>query len=230
MGGAVFPPSCLAWDQTVVEVMKKMAIFCKRSGACTTALSAPNPGVGHHRSTPPPETPGHSQASLGQSLVVSLLLSPGSWCAQCFVCALQESVSPVLYKFWGSPVGLMATSSKRAYATPRSAAPRAPAPAADHFWHIPLQETLKHSTINKRMLNPTKKDTPHPRAKEKPQQVCRRGEITLESNLILARDTQRSQTKPCVQPGDPQRLSQIYLWVLSAFEYWVTRKRYFQSN
>ena len=30
----------------------------------------------------------------------SLLLSPGSWCAQGFVCALQESVSPVLWKFW----------------------------------------------------------------------------------------------------------------------------------
>ena len=29
----------------------------------------------------------------------SLLLSPGSWCAQGFVCALQESVSPVLWKF-----------------------------------------------------------------------------------------------------------------------------------
>ena len=32
----------------------------------------------------------------------------------------------------GSIVGLMATSSKRAYAIPRSAAPRAPAPAAGH--------------------------------------------------------------------------------------------------
>ena len=32
----------------------------------------------------------------------------------------------------GSMVGLMATSSKRAYAKPRSAAPRAPAPAAGH--------------------------------------------------------------------------------------------------
>ena len=30
----------------------------------------------------------------------SLLLSPGSWCTQSFVCALQESVSPVLCKFW----------------------------------------------------------------------------------------------------------------------------------
>ena len=29
----------------------------------------------------------------------SLLLSPGSWCAQDFVCVLQESVSPVLWKF-----------------------------------------------------------------------------------------------------------------------------------
>ena len=28
------------------------------------------------------------------------LLSPGSWCAQGFVCALQECVSPVLCKFW----------------------------------------------------------------------------------------------------------------------------------
>ena len=41
----------------------------------------------------------HSQASLAQSLVGSLLLSPGSWYAQGFVCALEESVSPVLWKF-----------------------------------------------------------------------------------------------------------------------------------
>ena len=99
MGSTVFPPGCLTWDQTVVEVMKKMATIFKRSGACTTTLSALHPWVGHHQPTPPPETPG--QASLGQSLVVSLLLSPGSWCTQCFVCALQESVSPVLYTFWG---------------------------------------------------------------------------------------------------------------------------------
>ena len=32
----------------------------------------------------------------------------------------------------GSMVGLMSTSSKRAYAIPRSAAPRAPAPVAGH--------------------------------------------------------------------------------------------------
>ena len=33
------------------------------------------------RPTPPPQTPGHSQASLAQSLVGTLLLSPGSWLA-----------------------------------------------------------------------------------------------------------------------------------------------------
>ena len=43
----------------------------------------------------------NSQASLGQSLVGSLLLSPGSWCTQVFVCALKESISPVSCKFWG---------------------------------------------------------------------------------------------------------------------------------
>ena len=34
--------------------------------------------------------------NLGQSLVQSLLLSPGFWCIKDFVCTLQESFSPVL--------------------------------------------------------------------------------------------------------------------------------------
>ena len=54
----------------------------------------PNPAAGH--CWPMPlllETPGHPWASLGQSLVGSLLLSPGSWCTWGFVCALQQSVS-----------------------------------------------------------------------------------------------------------------------------------------
>ena len=45
----------------------------------------------------------------------------------------------------GSIVGLTATSSKKAYAIPRSAAPRAPAPVAGYCWPVPPQETLKHS-------------------------------------------------------------------------------------
>ena len=76
-----------------------IATSFKRTNACTIVFSAPDPTAGHCIHMPPPETPGHSQASLAQSLVGSLLLSPGSWCTQGFVCALQESVSPVLWKF-----------------------------------------------------------------------------------------------------------------------------------
>ena len=84
----------------MVEVMKIMGTSFKRSHASTATLGAPDPATGQRGPTPPLETPGHSRASLGQSLVGSLLLSPGSWCTQDSVCALQESVSPVLCKFW----------------------------------------------------------------------------------------------------------------------------------
>ena len=100
MGWAVFPLCCLTWGQTLVEVMKIMATSFKKPHACIATLSVPSPAAGHHWPTPLLESPRHSQASLGQSLVESLLLFPGSWCIQCSVCALQEPVSPVLCKFW----------------------------------------------------------------------------------------------------------------------------------
>ena len=80
----------------MVEVMKIMETSFKRSHAHSAALHAPNCAAGHCRPTPLPETPGLSQASPDQSLVGSLLLSPGSCYAPGFVCALKESVSPVL--------------------------------------------------------------------------------------------------------------------------------------
>ena len=54
----------------------------------------------------------------------------------------QSCVSPGCFM-----VGLMVTYSKRAYAIPRSAAPRASVPTAGHFWPMPSQETLKHSSV-----------------------------------------------------------------------------------
>ena len=74
---------------------------------------------------PPPThaSTGDSWASLGQSLVGSLPLSPGSWCTQGSVCAHQESISQSCVSSGSSVVGLMATSSKRAYAILKSAAP-----------------------------------------------------------------------------------------------------------
>ena len=117
----------------MVEVMKIMATSLKRSHECTATLSVSNPAAGHRRPTPPPETPGHLQASLGQSFVGSLLLTPGSWYTQGFVCALQESVFPQSWVSSGSSmVGLLATPFKKTYTIPRSVAPRAPAPVADH--------------------------------------------------------------------------------------------------
>ena len=63
----------------------------------TVVVSAPDPAAGHCQPTPPPETPGHLQESLVRSLEGLLLLSPGSWYTQSFVCALQESLFPQSY-------------------------------------------------------------------------------------------------------------------------------------
>ena len=79
--------------------MAVMATFFKRTCTRTVVFSAPDPMVGHCQPMPLLGTPGHSQASLAQSLVRPLLLSPGSRCTQNFICVLQESVSPVLWKF-----------------------------------------------------------------------------------------------------------------------------------
>ena len=78
--------------------MKIMVTSLKRSQACTATASAPNFSAGHHLPTPSLETPGHSQVSLGQSLLGSLLLSPESWCTR-FCCVLQESISYNFPKF-----------------------------------------------------------------------------------------------------------------------------------
>ena len=83
-----------------------MVTSFKTSRACTATFSASNPEAGHCQAMPLPETPLHPQASLGQSLVGSLLLSSGSWCTQGSVFALQESVSPVLCKFWQLYAGI----------------------------------------------------------------------------------------------------------------------------
>ena len=111
--------------------MKIMVTFFKRSHAHTAILSAPNPAAGYSQPTPPLET----SNSHGQDWVsllwgyCSFLLGPG---AQGSVCAFQKSISQSCVSSGGSLVGLMVTSSKRAYAIPKSGAPRAPAPAAVH--------------------------------------------------------------------------------------------------
>ena len=79
--------------------MKIIVTSFKRSRACTTTLSTRNSAAGHCRPTPPPETPGHTWASLGQSLGghCPFLLGPG---AHKVLFVPSKSVSPVLCKFW----------------------------------------------------------------------------------------------------------------------------------
>ena len=103
----------------------------------------------------PPQTcasAGNSRTLIGTSWSVScvghcsFLLGPGAH-KVLFVPSKslfpQSSVSS-----GGSLVRLMAISSNRTNAIARTAAPRAPAPVAVHYWPIPLQETLKLSSVS----------------------------------------------------------------------------------
>ena len=120
------------WGQTMVEVIQIMATSFKRSHAGTVTLSAPIPEAGHCRPRPLPRLLdthgqvwvsllwGHCSFPLGPGMHKVLFVPSKSLFPQ-------SSVSS-----GGSMVGLMAASSKKAYATPRSAASKAPAPAAVH--------------------------------------------------------------------------------------------------
>ena len=55
-----------------------------------------------------------------------------------------------------------------------------------------------------------KKDTPHPRAKEKPQQDSRRGKTTIRIKPHTRQRCSEGSNKPCMHqdPDTPKRLSQ----------------------
>ena len=100
--------------------------------------------------TQPCNRPSPTHASTGDSW--TLLGKPGS--DSCVVtapfylvlvhtrfCLRSPRVNfPVLCKFW--QFWLMVTSSKRAYAIPKSTSPRAPAPESVHCWFAPAKEML----------------------------------------------------------------------------------------
>ena len=99
--------------------------------ACTATLTTPKPAAGHLE----PMSPWRLLDTLRQVWVslswgdCSLLLGPG---AQGSVYALQESFPQSCLSSGSFMLDLMVTSSKRAYAIPKSAAPRAPFPVAVH--------------------------------------------------------------------------------------------------
>ena len=69
----------------------------------------------------------------------SFLLGPG---AHKVLSVPSKSLFPSPVKFWQLYGGVMMTSSKRTYAIPKSAVPRAPVPVTVHCWPVPPQEML----------------------------------------------------------------------------------------
>ena len=107
-GWGCVPSLLFTWAQTMrpktdAEAEVMMTPF-KRSHATTATLSTPNPAAGHHRPMPLLETPGHSQASLGQSLGVT---APFSWVLvhTRFCLCLPSVYFSVLCKFYGRVSG-----------------------------------------------------------------------------------------------------------------------------
>ena len=125
MGGAVFPPCCLTWGQTMVEVIKTMVTSFKRS--CALPHSVP---LTLQQATADPRLCWRLLDTHGQVWVsllrghCSFLLGPGVH----KVLFVPKSLFPWPCVSSGSSmVRLMEISTKRAYAITRSAAPRAPA-------------------------------------------------------------------------------------------------------
>ena len=106
-----------------VEVMKIMVTSFKRSCVHTVALSAPDPAAGHHY----PRLYLRLLDTHRQGWVSffwghwSFLLGPGAH--KIFFVSSKSLFPQSWVSSGGSMVGLMVTSSKRAYAIPRSTAP-----------------------------------------------------------------------------------------------------------
>ena len=88
VGLSCVPSLLFTWGQTMVEVMQKCPTQCPQPFS--------RPPLTHTLCWRLLDTAGQ----VWVSLLWVMLLSPESWCTQNFVCALQESVSPVLCKFW----------------------------------------------------------------------------------------------------------------------------------
>ena len=72
-----------------------------------------------------------------------------------------------------------------------------------------LKLQLAAEQVNWKMLEPTKKDTPCPRAKKKPQQDGRRGKMAFRIKLLTLQRCSEGSNKPCAHqdPETPQKLS-----------------------
>ena len=131
----------------MVEILKTMLTSFKRSHVGTATLSA-RPCSRSLRPTLPLETPEHTWASLGHSLAESLLLSPGSWCAQGSVCALQKSISPVLRKFLWLYGGVNGDPLQEGLRHTQACCTQSPCPRSSPLLTQTPQEIPTHSSVS----------------------------------------------------------------------------------
>ena len=118
-GWSCVPSLLFTLGQTMVKIMKIMVTSFKRSHACTAALSAPT----LCRPLPTYASSRDSWTLMGKSGSASCwVTTPFSWVLVHKVLFVpSKSLFPQsCVSSGGSMVGLMATSSKRAYAIPRS--------------------------------------------------------------------------------------------------------------
>ena len=103
------------------------------------------------RSPPTHTSTGDSWTLSGKSgSVLCRVTAPFSWdlVHTRFSLCTPRVYFPGLYNFWQLYGELMVTSSKRAYAIPKSVATRYPVPVAVHCWPVPSQEMLKHNSVS----------------------------------------------------------------------------------
>ena len=131
----------------MVEVMNIITTSFKRTHAHNATLSAPNPAAGHQRPTAPLETPEHSRPSLCQSLVWSLLFSPGSWCTRFSLCP-PRVYFPVLCKFWQLYSRVNGDLLQEGLCHTQVFCTQSFCPCGRPLLTVPPQETLKHSSVS----------------------------------------------------------------------------------
>ena len=94
--------------------------------------------------------------------------------------------------------------------------------SSSHAWTPQLQLTAEQPLTGECWI-PPKKDTPHPRAKEKPQQDGKRGKVAfrIKPNTCQRRSEGSNKTLSHQDPGTPQRLSQALVFCRGTGQQWL---------
>ena len=142
---AVFPPCCLTWGQTIVEVMEIMATSFRRSHDALLRSVPPT----LQQATTDPRLHWRLLDTHDKSGSVSCgVTAPFSWVLLCtrFCLCPPRVCFPVLCKFWWLYGGIIGDLLQEGLCHTQVCCSQSPCPAAGHCWSTPLQETLRHSS------------------------------------------------------------------------------------